>query len=254
MRAAYTHWLPMYIFDEIAEAQSSQERRRLLDICRQLKGDCTWVLKTPGLLIQEAIAIYSTCGKVDWNGILKPQPNYEQAIASGIVFDDDLSRVQRPQIQGLLNQAEEFFQNSRGAYGHYFQSGPDRPTTIEDIVEKARSTHLVGRNVQHFFRVILQQEIELQRAECFARVFPPITSVIYSFLFAHYRRNDSKAEQKRKAAGAIDLLAAAYLPLCHKYVSDDRDQQRVFRDVVKHCALRAEVVWFSGDFRKRFAN
>ncbi|MGA9423536.1 MAG: hypothetical protein WBV33_00560, partial [Terracidiphilus sp.] len=64
----------------------------------------------------------------------------------------------------------------------------------------------------------------------------------------------SKAEQKRKAAGAIDLLAAAYLPLCHKYVSDDRDQQRVFRDVVKHCALRAEVVWFSGDFRKRFAN
>jgi hypothetical protein len=74
----------------------------------------------------------------------------------------------------------------------------------------------------------------------------------YAFLIAHYRR--SGLSLKKKSAGAFDLYASMYLPLCHKYVSEDRDQLAIFREVVKYYPLLVEVIWFSGDFRRRFTN
>lgn len=248
---AYTHCIPMYVFDEIAETQSGATRDCLLGVCRKLMGNYGWVLKSPSLLISEAVRAFSASGEIAWSELLGQRPEYERAIASGTVFDDNLAGAQKSRMQLYLKEGEEFFAGSKARYDHYFLPGSDGLRTVEEVVEQSRSTRLVGQNVQHFFKAILGQEIDLRQAEGFAGAFPPIRSLIYSCLIAHYRRHDLPL--KRRPAGIIDLSAAVYLPVCHKYVSDDWDQQTVLRDVAKYCAFSAEIICFSKDFKKRFA-
>ncbi|MFZ0320354.1 MAG: hypothetical protein WAL56_14620 [Candidatus Sulfotelmatobacter sp.] len=250
MQIAHTHWIPAYIFDEIAATQGSEKRDRLLSICRRLKGISGKVLITPSFLIEAAIRIFAEFGKLDWEVLLESQPKYEKAIVSG-VFDDDLARVQLAQNRKNLKKAEEYFAQTRAQFDSLFQSGSDRTKTLEEIIAQARSTGVIQQNVRYYCESFLGHAVNLQYVERFLRTFPPIGAMIYAFLIGHYHRN--KPGPTRNPAGAIDLLAAVYLPVCHKFVCEDRNQQSVLRDVVKYCPLRTEVIRFNDDFRNRFS-
>ncbi len=255
MEIAYTHWVPMNVFDEIAETQFSKKRDHLLRVCRRLMGSSSWSLKSPWALILEAIRTFSVTGKMDWDELLKAHPKFEEAVASGMVFDDDLAVVQRPQMQGHLDRIERFFAEGKTQLESIFRSGSSRPDTLDEFIERTGSAGLMPCEIRRICRCILGRDVDLQFVEKLSRAFPPINALYYAFLIAHYRRSGpSSKKNKRKSAGAFDLYASVYLPLCHKYVSDDSDQLTIFRDVVKYCPLRAEVIWFNGDFRSRFSN
>jgi hypothetical protein len=247
MKIAHTHWIPAYVFTEIAATPVGETRNRLLSVCRKLKGSSGRVLIDHGFLVGAAIRLFSDpeMGEFDWKELLVHQPDYEQAIDSG-VFNDDLAKKQKVQNQNNLMQAEDYFAQVKTQFDSLFQSGLDHPKTLDEIIAMAFSTGLVLRNIQYYFKCILGISVDLQYAERFAKTFPPIVAMICAFLIGHYDRN--KPEPTKKPAGATDLLAAMYLPACHKFVSNDQDQQIVFRNVAKYCSLQAEVVWFSRDF------
>jgi hypothetical protein len=250
MNIAHNHWIPSYIFDEIAATPASEKREQLLCVCRKLIGNSGRVLIAPFFLIEAAIRIFSEFGELDWEILLQTRPEFERAIDSGI-FDDDLASVQQPQLQKGLLDAEVYFASARPLYERLFQSSLKNHCALDEIIAQARSTGLIESNVQYYCQSILGESVDLQYARRFTIAFPPIEAMICAFLMAHYHRN--KPMPPRKPAGAIDLLAATYLPVCDKYVSDDREQQSVLRDVAKYCSHQAEVIWFSGVFRKQFS-
>jgi hypothetical protein len=247
MKIAHTHWIPAYVFFEIAATSVGETRDRLLSICRKLKGSSGRVLIDHGSLVGAAIRIFSEFGFLDWDVLLTTQLEYEQAIDSG-VFNDDLAKIQKVQNQNNLRQAEEYFAQTKAQFDSLFQSGLDRPKTLDEIIARACSTGLIQQNVRYYFKSILGQAVDWQYAGRFAKSFPPIVAMICAFLIGHYDRN--KPQPTPDPAGATDLLAALYLPVCHKFVSNDQDQQIVFRNVAKYCSLRTEVIWFSGDFKR----
>ena len=195
--------------------------------------------------------MFSEIGRLDWEVLLEPRREYELAIISG-VFDDELASIQRPQLKRKREDVEDYFASMKPLYNRLFQSGRERVDTLEELVSMARSMGVFQQNVRYWCESILGREIDWQYAERFGRAFPPIRATIYAFLIGHFHRNNSRTSPGR--AGAIDLQAAAYLVLCHKFVTDDRDQQRVLRDVVKYCSFKTDVSWFSGDFSKRFSD
>jgi len=251
MKSAYIHWIPAYIFDEIAATQSGEKRDRLLSVCRELKGSSGRILITHWFLIEAAVRIFAEIGELDWEVLLESQPEYEQAMTSG-VFDDDLARVQRAQLRQRLKKVEDYFTLAKPRYERQFHSGPDRPKTLDEIIAQSRFTGLVQQNVRYYCESVLGHAVDLQYAERFAKAFPPIEAMICAFLIGHYHRN--KPEPTPTPAGAIDLLAAVYLPVCQRFVSEDHAQQTVLRDVVGYYSLRTEVIWFSEDFKKQFSN
>lgn len=247
MKIAHTHWIPAYVFFEIAATPVGETRDRLLSVSRKLKGSSGRVLIDHGSLVGAAIRIFAEFGFLDWDVLLETQPEYEQAIDSG-VFDDDLAKIQKIQNRDNLKRAEEYFAQTKTQFESLFQSGFNHSKTLDEIIAKACSTGVIQQNVQYYFKSILGQAVDWQYAGRFAKVFPPIVAMICAFLIGHYDRN--KPEPTRDPAGATDLLAAMYLPVCDKFVSNDQEQQILFRNVAKYCSLRTEVIWFSGDFGK----
>jgi hypothetical protein len=251
--AGAIHRIPFYVLDEIAANQSADRRSRLLEICRELKSESEMILLlSPWHVIEAGVRMFWEVGKVDWEILLGPITEYECALASGHLFDDDLAKIQKNQNRINLRRFDEYVGQMREHFADLFLAKPNYGETLDEIFARAREMNLVRANAQYICRSILGHPIDPRDFERFFAVFLPIRAMIYAFLVAHYHRND--ASPVRKRAGAIDLLAAVYLPTCHGLVTDDQDQQKVLREVSRSCQFRAEVVWFSGTLKKRYLN
>jgi hypothetical protein len=203
----------------------------------------------PWDLIRAGILMYWEVGFIDWEILLETRHEIEQAIVSG-VFDDDLAMVQHPDLKQKLGAAEDWFTSVRPDLKRLFQLEMDRAESVAEVVAFARSKDVFLNNVRYDCQAVLGHEVDWQYAARFSQEFPPINAKLCAFFIGHIRRNEARLA--RNHAGAMDLLAATYLPLCDRFVSNDRNQQEVFRDVVRCCSLQTQVLWFDGDFRMQF--
>lgn len=239
------HRIPMYVFDEVAATQNEETRTLLLKTCRELKGDSEMIiLLSPWRVIEAGIRMFWEVGTVDWEILLGPIAEYEEALESGRVFDQELAKIQKKQNRDNLKRFEDYVVQSKAQFAALFQANLDRSEAVDDFVHRANATDLVRKNARYYCQAVLRTTVESRDLERFLVEFPPMRANIYAFLLAHYERN--RSAKPSSPAGAIDLLASVYLPLCHKFVTDDQEQQKVLREVTRCCSLLAEVVWFSG--------
>jgi hypothetical protein len=251
MNQTCIHRIPMYIFDEIAATRSREKRARLLETCRELRGDSEMIiLISPWFLIQAGVRMFWEIGEVDWEVLLGPQEGYEEAVTSGSAFDDDLAEIQRAQNRNNLTLFEDYCKQVKSQFENLFRTQSGVVMRPDEVIAQARATGVVERNVRYYCESIVGYPVDSRDLEKFSAAFLPLRAMVYAFLLAHYHRD--KSEPTSRAAGAIDLLAAVYLPICHTFVTDDQNQQSVLRDVVEYCSFLAEVVWFEGTFRARF--
>jgi len=252
MKTTHCHWIPFDVFVEIAATKGHQRRQDLLAICRSLNSDTGRILLNTSLMLQCGIHLFSEFGFVDWEVLLKPDPELERAILDGKVLDDNLATVQKPETHSRLKSVEDFFLEMKGPYKSHFEPAPEETNTLDGFVEKCHSPKLIEQAVRAFCTEVLGHKASKVDWEKFARAFPPITAVFYAFAIAHFHRNELPAPKKAKPAGGLDLIAAAWLPLCHLFVSADVPQQSLFVDVAKCCHLQTRVVSF-GNYIETFA-
>jgi hypothetical protein len=149
MQTAYIHWIPAYIFDEIAATKSRDDRKSLLKVCEKLKGHSGRVLISPWFLIEAGVRIFSELGELDWNVLLQTQPEYEQAIASGL-FDDDLASTQKEQNRQNSKMFGEFLVQQRQFFARLFQLGSDSPKALGEIINDSLFNDLIRQNVRYY--------------------------------------------------------------------------------------------------------
>ena len=243
--------IPMYVFDEIAATQNSEKRAQLLETCRELKSDSEMIiLLSPWHVIEAGVRMFWEVDEIDWEILFRAIPEYEKALASGDDFDDELARIQKEQNRKNLQRFEDYVVQARTQFEGLFPAEICVDETIDDIAIRARRTGLIQHNVRYYCESILGHSVESRDLERFSARFLPLHAMIYAFLFAHIHRN--KTAVALRPAGAIDLLASVYLPVCHGFVTDDQAQQSVLRDVLRCCSIRTEVVWFSGVLREKY--
>jgi hypothetical protein len=160
----------------------------------------------------------------------------------GRVFDQELAKIQKKQNRDNLKRFEDYVVQSKAQFTAQFLANFDRPETVDDFVDRAHAMDLVRQNARYYCQAVLGTPVESRDLERFLVEFPPMRANIYAFLLAHYERN--RAARRSSPAGAIDLLASVYLPLCQKFVTDDREQQKALREVLHRCSFAAEVIWF----------
>lgn len=249
MRTKHAHWIPRCVFDEIALTTCQEERGRILAACRELARCPGRIILPPRDLITAGVLIYREVGLIDWEILLETRHEIEKATVWSLL-NDDLAKVYHTGPSRKLGGAEDWFGPLKPLFKTLVKSGTNDVKTLDEQVAFARSKGIFRNTVRRYCRNILRYEVDLSYAARFAEAFPPIEALICSYFVRHARRNAEPLSEWQ--AGAIDLLGAAYLPLCDTFVSDDRNQQTVFRDVARCCSLRTNVLWFSGDFRTQF--
>jgi len=258
MRIAHSHWIPFYVFVEIAATQPTERRRDLLSVCRILVGSSGRRLPWSVVdWIRGAICLFEEFGEVDKEEILGYFPELDREISLGNVFDDDLARVQKPESNQGLKSIEAFFSQMKVPYENYCRSRSSRPMTLDGFVAQCLTDDLIQQSIRDFCGKLLGHTVDLQYAGRFAAAFPPIQALIYSYLVAHYCRNQpaktrtQSSVKRAKPAGNFDLQAAAYLPVCDLFISSDWPQQKVLQEVAERCQTQGQVISFD-DYVKRF--
>jgi hypothetical protein len=249
--AGTIHRIPFYVLDEIAANQRAERRSNLLAVCRELKSESEMILLlSPWHVIEAGVRMFWEAGNLDWEILFGRIPEYEEALTSGHLFDDELARVQKDQNRINLQRFEEYVGQAKRQFANLFLADPNHCQTLSDIITRARAMNLVRGNAHYICESILGHAANREDFDRFFEVFLPLRAMIYAFLFAHYRRNE--VAPTRSQAGAIDLLASVYLPICHKLVTNDQDQQAVLREVSRCCQFQAETVWFTGTLKKTY--
>jgi len=255
MKIAHQHWIPFYIFEEIAATQSSERRSPLLGVCRNLIGSTGRILWSPVPLIQGALGLFAEFGEVDMEVVLRSVPEFEREISLGTVFDDDLARVQWEETKQRLQSVEDFFQQMKVPYENYCRSRLDHPMRLDAFIAQCLTDGLPQRSIRDLCSALLGRAVDLHYSEKFAAAFLQINSIISDYLVAHYYRSQTTPTPSPawpRPAGPFDLHAAAYLPVCDLFISDDRKQQEALRGVAERNQTQGRVFWFE-DYVKTFS-
>lgn len=252
MKITHEHWIPIDLLVEIAATPTDKRRQQLLEVCRSLHASTGKVPWSASILLKGGINLFANFGQIDWEILLASQEEFERAITDRTLFDDDLAKAQRSETSARLRLGEEFFGQMETLYFRHFQNGTDSANTLDEFIAMCRSRGLIRDTVQSLYSEFLGHSVDIDQADRLAAVFPPVEAVSYAFAIAHYHRNELPQPKKGKPAGILDLMAAAFLPVCQLYVSDDFDQQVILREVVECCQSQTKVIRFE-DYAETFA-
>jgi hypothetical protein len=65
---------------------------------------------------------------------------------------------------------------------------------------------------------------------------------VLAFILTWYDRCLRKIHDGPKfKAGRVDQFMAVYLPYCHQFVTNDKDQQKCLQEIAKLCGLKTQV-------------
>jgi hypothetical protein len=89
-------------------------------------------------------------GEIDWQILFGVIPEYENALASGHIFDDELAKIQKEQNRENLRRFEDYVAQARGQFESLFPPELSAHKTLDDITARAHATGLIERNVRYY--------------------------------------------------------------------------------------------------------
>ena len=75
----------------------------------------------------------------------------------------------------------------------------------------------------------------------FIGVCPPFRAIVYAFLMMWYEGAVRDGEGQRIGAGRTDLFMAAHLPYCQQFITNDRQQEKCLREIVRIAGLSTVI-------------
>jgi len=81
---------------------------------------------------------------------------------------------------------------------------------------------------------------------------PPFRAACYGLVMAWYNWSLRVQHDETPAAGRNDLMTAAYLPYCGRFISDDWAQRKDLREIAAEAGLDCEILSFE-EFDRGFA-
>jgi hypothetical protein len=238
--------------DEIISTKNPVRREALLSRLGRLlyTAKCLW---PPHEIIRLLIsAHFANPSAFDWTGVDVRERAYEVAIPRRD-FDDPLCVQQRKEQFRVQEQFEKMWKGLRPKLDAILKRDPSkRPRTYQEAVEIA-SVHgriLWGFGAGLYERVVGKEPTDTE-IRAFMDVCPPFRATCYGLVMAWYNGSlkllDGTPTPKRN-----DLMMAAYLPYCDRFVTADWAQAKALREITNEARIGCEILSFE-EFDRHFS-
>jgi hypothetical protein len=237
--------LPAMSADEILSTPTKNNpvrREALLVRCQRLlgSGQCIW---PPHWILQLLISEhFRNTSLFDWTKISVRARVYERAIIERD-FTDELCVRQRKEQFEVEERFEKIWKELRPKLDAILAEDPSKcPTNYHEAVAIAKleggALWGVGCELYRYVAGSTPTEGEIK---AFMEVCPPFRGACYSLVMAWYD-GALRLQDGKPSAGRNDLMMAAYLPYCGRFVTDDWPQEMRLREIATEARIDCEVL------------
>lgn len=256
LNAAYAIRLNATILDEIVAHREPQERERLRVLCRKLlvNGEGDILLPFHEITTRLALAFEANV-RFDWTRVDVRSSEY-----LGFIYGEELADIaglSAEQLKSANESAEQFeqvFLDPRPIFQKLQEarreSWPKSAAELTEMLKRGRPQGAYWNIAKGLFTRATGRPITDERIEVFVRECPPFRALLAALMVAQFDRAVA-VNQPRRFAGRNDLFMAVYLPYCDEFISNDRPQQIVLREVAAIAEMDVRVRWyreFTGQF------
>jgi hypothetical protein len=238
-------------FDVILTASSAEEilatsvperREALLSRLGWLLSSATCIWPAQEVIRLLISAHKNAAADFDWPKVDVRARVYEDAI-SHRDFDDALCAEQRRHQFELEKKFKKMWADLRPGLDTILASDPSkRPTSYQDAVAIAeRDGGVLWAFGKWLYEPIAKPEPAEDQMRSFIEVCPPFRAACYGLVMAWYNWS-LRIRDGRPTAGRNDLMMAAYLPYCRRFVTDDWAQTNDLREVAVAAHIECEIL------------
>lgn len=263
LKCGYDVGLTAMSVDELLAPSKAEYRSKFFACCRQISREVVCLMPA-GLLIRQMVASYVINPTAfDWTRVNVRLKIYEDAIMRDeeIVTDEALSAEQRDFADKTNETFENWFTYLRPKLQEIYEQAKQRPHAYEDVVRLSQEPRGVFwgfakelyRCAQEWNAVPAGPGPERKESERmtgpddetvkeFVDACPPFRAVVLAFVLTWYDRCLREIHDSPKfKAGRVDQFMAVYLPYCHQFITNDKDQQKCLQEIANLCGLKTQV-------------
>lgn len=238
-------------FDVILTASSAEEIMATGTPARReaLLSRLDWLLTSAKCIwpAQEVIRLLISTHKntpvgFDWRKVDVRARVYENAISRRAV-DDALCAEQRHHQFRLEKKFKKMWTGLRKGLDAILANDPSkRPTSYQDAVAIAeRDGGVLWTFAKWLYKPIAKTEPTEEEIKSFVEVCPPFRAACYGLVMAWYNWS-LRVQDGTATAGRNDLMMAAYLPYCGRFVTNDWAQTHDLYEVAIAACIECEVL------------
>ena len=238
--------------DEIVSTRAPEKRELLLSRFGRLlySAKCIW---PPHEILRLLISAYfSNPTQFDWTKVDVRARAYEVAIPLRD-FDNELCVQQRKEQFELETRFEKMWKELRPLLDAILAKDPSkRPTSYREAVAIAvRDGGVLWGFAQELYRYVTGNKPDEAEIKAFMDACPPFRAACYGLVMAWYN-GSLRVQDGAPAAGRNDLMMAAYLPYCGRFVTADWAQKNELRDIAREATVDCDILSYK-DFELSFA-
>src|SRR5208282_182455 len=243
MKAGFLFRFAGLSIEELVACKDLSTRTALFAYCRRLQegpSDCLCPHhELVRILITDHVA---KSAAFDWKTVEVRAVEYEEQIREGFLGDDRLSNDQRKEQSERKKKYKKVFTDPRPRFEKVFADyGVALPTSFrEAIAGKSLTTWKMGK---WLYDPVAKSDVNEASIKEFIAACPPFRALIHALLMSYYNHSlrDRQIGEKL-SAGRNDMLMSVCLPYCHKFVTNDGEQEKCLREVSAVADLGTEVV------------
>ncbi|HUY15649.1 MAG TPA: hypothetical protein VMX16_18770 [Terriglobia bacterium] len=237
---------------EIISTKDVQKRGSLLSQLAQLldAASCIW---PPHVIIELLISAHiSNPSHFDWTKVDVRARAYEEALPRRD-FDEELCAQERKEQFKVQKRFKNMWAELRPRLDRILVKDPSRrPTNYSEAVAIATADGGVlwglGRPL---YKHVSGREPTEADIKAFVNVCPPFRAMCYGLVMAWYK-GSLRNQDRIPVAGRNDLMMAAYLPYCDRFVTEDWPQREELREIAAEAKIDCRIVSLE-DFDRSFA-
>jgi hypothetical protein len=239
-------------FGELIATSRAERREALLRRCDWLlqSATCMW---EPNEIIRLLICAHlRDRTQFDWRNVDVRARVYEAALPRRD-FVEAICVEQRSQHFQLEKNFKKYWTRLRPKLDKILAKEPSkRPNSYEEAVGiSVRDAGVLWGVGQQLYKYVSQSEPTEAEIRSFMDACPPFRAACYGLVMAWYNWSLRVQDDETPTAGRNDLMTAAYLPYCGRFISDDWAQRKDLREVTTEAMLDCEILSFE-EFDRSF--
>jgi len=235
---------------ELVATPTPQRREALLRRCDWLLHSAKCLCPPNEILRRLISAHLRDESRLQWFNVDVRARDYEAAIPRRI-FDDAACVQQKRQHFQFEKSFRQFWKRLRPKLDEILARDPSkRPKNYREAVAIAvRDGGALWDIGQGIYRHVSRKKPTEADVRSFMDACPPFRAACYGLVMAWYNFSLRPQEDTTPPAGRNDLMTAAYLPYCGRFVSDDWPQRRDLSEVAIEAGLSCEILSFEAFHR-----
>lgn len=236
---------------EITATKRGGRRLELLDLCRCLIHAGEGINPYHEILRDLARAHSANPARFEWHRVNIRWPEMEEEIARRkIIGEQALADEVREDNKTTNKRFTDMWRDARAEFESSLAGQEVNLETVFSALDPADGP--LWRLAAAIYKSSTDKELSGQDAKSFVEACPPLKAILFAACVAQFQFGvkNTKDESLFKA-GRLDILAAAYLPYCDRFITTDEGQCNALRLVSEKARISTEVSSYA-EFRRGF--